>query len=273
MSNITCTLESSGVRESPSLEVRRWAREWGQSASVLVLVPGAAEMGRLHAEWLSTRQTRNQKWIVVTVSSDTPQGERQRIRSVLDSQQCDRRYHSVLVIATSVFEASVTLDVNGVIDTGLPAERDFNDFLQPVLCNGAQSTQRRGRAGRIRWSLFKKLRPQGFADSQQQASYRMPKSDHLSVLFAAVCLGKEFPVIGISPADAADRYSELRALAVIAADTQGVHRLTDFGAEVRRSSLDVRLGILSAVCSRFDLPWHGRIAAAYGWPAEHLRAT
>ncbi len=112
-----------------ALEVRRWAREWGQSASVLVLVPGAAEMGRLHAEWLSTPQTRNQKRIVVTVSSDTPQGERQRIRSMLDSQQCDRRYHSVLVIATSVFEASVTLDVNGVVGTGLAAERDFDDFL------------------------------------------------------------------------------------------------------------------------------------------------
>ena len=169
----------------------------------------------------------------------------------------------MLVIATSVFEASVTLDVNGVIDTGLATERDFNDFLQPLLCNGAQSTRRRGIAGRIRWSLFKKLRPQGLAESQQQASYRMPKGDQLSARFAAVCLGKEFPVIGISPADAADRYSELRALAVIATDIQGVRRLTDFGAEVRRSSLDVRLGILSAVCSRFDLPWHGRIAAAY----------
>ncbi len=96
----------------------------------------------------------------------------------------------------------------------------------------------------------------------------MPKTEQLSVVFAAVCLGKGFPIIGIAEADAAERYSELTALAVIAPkavwpSSAAAHRLTDFWAEVQRCSLDFSIGILETVCSRFDLSWHGRIAAAY----------
>ncbi len=52
-------------------------------------------------------------------------------------------------------------------------------------------------------------------------------------------------------------------VAVIDKDPEGEHILTDFGREVRRHSLDLRLGVLQAVCARFDLGWHGRIAATY----------
>ena len=41
------------------------------------------------------------------------------------------------------------------------------------------------------------------------------------------------------------------------------YQLTAFGQEVTRHSLDLHAGILVAVCARFDLLWHGRIAAAY----------
>ncbi|MDP7305700.1 MAG: hypothetical protein QGG09_21485, partial [Pirellulaceae bacterium] len=96
----------------------------------------------------------------------------------------------------------------------------------------------------------------------------MPKAEQLSVVFAAVCLGRRFPIIGITEADIAERYSELIELAVIAPkaiwpSSAAAHRLTDFGTEVRRCSLDFSIGILEAFCARFDLSWHGRIAAAY----------
>ncbi len=96
----------------------------------------------------------------------------------------------------------------------------------------------------------------------------MPKAEQLSVVFAAVCLGKRFPIIGITEADTAERYSELIDLVIIAPtaiwpSSAAAHRLTDFGTEVRRCSLDFSIGILEAFCARFDLSWHGRIAAAY----------
>ena len=162
----------------------------------------------------------------------------------------------------------MTLDINGVIDTGLAIERDFNGFLRVVRCNDAQTRQRRGRAGRVRPSMYKQLRPKGFPESSAQATYCMPKAEQLSVVFAAVCLGKDFPIIGITAADAAERYSELIELAVIAPkaiwpSSAAAHRLTDFGTDVRRCPLDFSIGILEAFCARFDLSWHGKIAAAY----------
>ena len=42
-----------------------------------------------------------------------------------------------------------------------------------------------------------------------------------------------------------------------------MHQWTDFGRDVLACSVDVHLRILETVCSRFDLRWHGRIAAAY----------
>ena len=56
-------------------------------------------------------------------------------------------------------------------------------------------------------------------------------------------------------------------LAVITSDSASSsaseYQLTDFGKDVLTCSVDVHLGILETVCSRFDLRWHGRIAAAY----------
>ncbi len=162
----------------------------------------------------------------------------------------------------------MTLDINGVIDTGLAKERDFNGFLRMVRCNDAQTTQRRGRAGRVRLSMYKQLHPKGFPELSAQTTHCMPKAEQLSVVFAAVCLGRRFPIIGITEADIAERYSELIELAVIAPkaiwpSSAAAHRLTDFGTEVRRCSRDFSICILEAFCAWFDLSWHGRTAAAY----------
>ncbi len=91
----------------------------------------------------------------------------------------------------------------------------------------------------------------------------MRKDEQLSVVFASVYLGVRFPIVGIDREDQGTRYDDLRRLAVIVQDAEGERILTDFGREVRRHSLELRLGLLQAVCARFDLGWHGRIAAAY----------
>ena len=41
------------------------------------------------------------------------------------------------------------------------------------------------------------------------------------------------------------------------------YQLTVFGQEVTKHSMDLRAGMVVAVCERFNLELHGRIAAAY----------
>ena len=47
-------------------------------------------------------------------------------------------------------------------------------------------------------------------------------------------------------------------------------RLSKFGREVLRRSLDVQIGMFECVCARFDFRWHGRIAAAYVQTARDM---
>jgi len=152
----------------------------------LVLLPGEREMQRLKFLWLASPHSRRHLWELFLVSSETPKGERQRLRQLLDSQGCESGWNNVLILATSVFESGITLDVNGVIDTGLAAAIDFNGFLRLEPCNGAQTKQRKGRAGRVRKSLWKALQGSG-PHTPSQLPYRMPKDQQLSVVFCAVC--------------------------------------------------------------------------------------
>ena len=86
----------------------------------------------------------------------------------------------------------------------------------------------------------------------------MRRDEQLSVVSASVCLGVRFPIIGTDQEDQDTPYDDLRRLAVIVQDAEGERILTDFGREVRRHSLELRLGLLQAVCARFDLGWHGK---------------
>ena len=120
-------------------------------------------------------------------------------------------------------------------------------------------------------------------DVQQAIPYEVARKDAMSLIVGSVLLQKHFPIIGISETNHATYLKELQELGVISDhahgsqvdsavasrasdDTSSSHacyQLTAFGKEVARHSLDLHVGILVAVCARCDLPWHGRIAAAY----------
>ncbi len=65
----------------------------------------------------------------------------------LQARSCQPDFDNTLMIATAIFESSVTLDVNGIIDCG-PFEEDMNGFLHPVQNTAMQS--KRGRVARFR---------------------------------------------------------------------------------------------------------------------------
>ena len=58
-------------------------------------------------------------------------------------------------------------------------------------------------------------------------------------------------------------YAYLEYLGVIHYTSLDHYALTRFGEEVRQQGFDLRSSILATICARVNLPWHGRIAAAY----------
>ncbi len=239
-----------------------WATSQNMSAAILVLVPGDQEMQQVIASWLSAPGHRKIDHNIFRVSSRTTHSERTRTRYHLVDQGCKPgRPHSI-VVATKVFESSITLHINGVINTGMAMGIDRNGHLKVFLCSAAEATQRVGRAGRVFDSLFKSLHP---SDLEQPAShgYELPKHEALPLVLGAVSLGKSFPIIGIVHSKLKEYYAHLEHLALIQQTSSGQYALTCFGHEVRQQGFDLRSGILATICARFDLAWHGRIAAAY----------
>ena len=115
-------------------------------------------------------------------------------------------------------------------------------------------------------TLWKALQPFPTTDSPE-ASYQLPKREGLALAFATVVLGVRFPIIGMTDEQQRRYEEELEALGLVTLVTAGdlppTCRLTSFGHEVSQQSFDINLGILSCVCARLGVPWHGRIAAAY----------
>ena len=153
-------------------------------------------MQKVIASWVSASARRDVDYNIFRVSSVTSKSERTRVRNHLLAQACrPGRPHSI-VVATKVLESSITLHINGLINTGMAMGIDCNGHLHACLCSPAQATQREGRAGRVFDSLFKSLTP---ADVEQPAAdgYQLPRHEALPLVLAAVTLGKTCPIIGI----------------------------------------------------------------------------
>ena len=115
-------------------------------------------------------------------------------------------------------------------------------------------------------TLFKKLEPTDF-DVAQETPYVMRKQCALSLILGMIRLRLNFPLIGVPEELHHECLLELRDLGIIvssSASSSGCqHSLTEFGADVASHSMDIHVGVITAVSARFDLAWHGRIAAAY----------
>ena len=81
--------------------------------------------------------------------------------------------------------------------------------------------------------------------------YRMQENQQLSVIFASVCLGKTFPIIGIDKKDEQAAYVRLHKWGLITEPQGGNCELSRFGKLVRGYSLEVRDGMVIAICAKF----------------------
>ena len=160
--------------------------------------------------WEAFEHKWSERWRLMSVTGDSPQWERTRIRHALEKQGFAKRDPHSLVLATGgVFDKSVTLHLNGVIDSDLAVDLDWNGFkcLRPNTPSGA--TQREGRGGRVEETMHFRLgtavaknaaaaadmryaAPPSFPMSRCSCEicsvpYVMTHADALQVTFAAVC--------------------------------------------------------------------------------------
>ena len=132
------------------------------------------------------------------VDANTPAHERTRIRQHLQRTISKHGSKGTLVVATDVFGKSITLCINGLVDTALSIEVDSNGFLIAGHSSKADEIQRMGRGGRVARTLYKKLYPADIPNASE-VPYVMEKRVAMSLVVARVRLGRAFPIIGVPP--------------------------------------------------------------------------
>ena len=133
---------------------------------------------------------------VQRVDSNTPWHERKKIRQQLRQQVFGSDGQDTLLVATDVFGKSITLYINGLVDTGLSMAVDSNGFLIVGQSSRAEEIQRMGRGGRVTQTLYKKLYPADIPNASE-VPYVMEKRVAMSLVAARVRLGRAFPIIGV----------------------------------------------------------------------------
>ena len=122
-----------------------YMRKKGRSATILVLAAGEKEIVQITTQWSASSAGRKfGECQTYRVDSNTSKSEREKIRTQLKEQHSSRKICHHIVVATEIFGRSITLHINGLIDTGLIVDLNINTFLQVRACNEAESVQRRG---------------------------------------------------------------------------------------------------------------------------------
>ena len=99
-------------------------------------------------EWLYFSQRKRLPFLKDhRVDSTTAPHERRKIRRELKEEIFKRDGIDIMVVATDVFGKSITLCINGLVDTGLSVFQDSNGFLTVDASLKAEQIQRKGRAG------------------------------------------------------------------------------------------------------------------------------
>ena len=191
----------------------------------------------------------------------TPKYKREALRRKLEDQACHYDCPHMIIVATKVFESSITRCINGLVNSGMAMGMDKNGNLKVYKCTPAQNKQREGRAGRVFESLYKTLNSS--AEEPPTGKYEMPKEDALPLLLESIAWEKSFPIIGISQDARMQYYHELESLGLISHTEQGHVQLTNFGHDVLQHTGDFRGNMVAAICKRFGLPWHDCIASGY----------
>ncbi len=169
-------------------------REWCESAVILFIVAGEAELHRMAAALKFSRGLINTKWHweIATLSSDTTSSQKKVVFDRLAEQDCRQGWPAYFVIVKAgIAEDSWTPNVNCLVDLGEEIVKDAHGFLHVAKASDAAKEQRKGRVARHRRGLHVNV-----LDDESCASapvspdvssdqWEMPYSDRLLVSLAA----------------------------------------------------------------------------------------
>lgn len=124
--------------------------EWPREGSILVFLPGLAEIQTVYDQLIDSRMfgPRAGKFLILPLHSTLSQEE----QSLIFKKASGKRK---IILSTNIAETSVTIDdCIYVIDCGLQKEKHFDsnrnmESLETVWISRANASQRRGRAGRV----------------------------------------------------------------------------------------------------------------------------
>ena len=230
-------------------------RTQNQSAQILILVAGGREVDMTEVALRCASKACKGGWQITTVEAQNASWKLPKIMDVLRKQWCRPGDPPQLVIMPAgLGEDSLTLVINGLVNTGQALSTDENGFLQMRPESMAERTQREGRAGRVMASAIFHLCASPLADQMGCVDYAAGLQCCLvrialrmrscgSVLPAATCTALE---------------RDLTSLGCL--DSSG---LTAMGLYVVQQSGDVRVEVLKYCCKVFGIARIGEIAAAF----------
>ena len=102
---------------------------------------------------------------------------RERLREQNFSLQAKK---NIIVFCQDTLSTSITLYVNGVIDTNESVHPDENEFLVLGACVDADTTQRKGRGGRKVLTMWLNLKSKNPIKQITQMTIRCSKTMHLT---------------------------------------------------------------------------------------------
>ena len=157
-------------------ELLMYLVETTQDGAILVFLPGAAEINRLHDVLAAAHRFRNH-WILPCHSNVNPEDQRRVFHRPPEGVR-------KIVLSTNIAETSITIDdCVYVIDTGKVKERQYDAARgMGLLLEGwvpkASARQRKGRAGRVRpgecFSLYTRARADSFHAYAKPEIMRVP---------------------------------------------------------------------------------------------------
>ena len=108
--------------------ITQWAHEERhQSACILVFIPGAREMAQIRGAWeLAKTRDENNSYCEYHIDSSSSETLRCAMREQLRNQNFKFGEDDIIVFTQDTLSTSITLYVNGVIDTNESVHLDEN---------------------------------------------------------------------------------------------------------------------------------------------------
>ena len=212
--------------------------------AILVFLPGAAEINRLH-DVLSAAHRFRTHWILPCHSNVNPEDQRRVFHRPPEGVR-------KIVLSTNIAETSITIDdCVYVVDTGKVKERQYDAARgMGLLLEGwvpkASARQRKGRAGRVRpgecFSLYTRARAESFQAYARPEIMRVPLEElclQIKLLRLGSC--KDFLSKVVQPPGEAAVEAALRTLREARAIDEE-ENLTALGHHLAQLPVDCKVG-------------------------------